>query len=518
MAQAGNDQQASGAGFSSIDNEKAPAAPASPSASLQGVEVKSIIVSGGEEIPRAEFDAALSSFVGHRLTTVDMQDLLSTVSGLARARGYVFARSTIPAQTMEAGILRVDLDEGHVDEVRLTGQPNTAVQAVLDGLKGHAPLQKEVDRRLTLAQDVPGVKIGKVTFEREGDKGVLIVPLTNDRVAARASIDNWGTGALGPVRAQLAYDFNGLIDDKDQLSLSYLVTAAQPSELGSVWGRYAHQIGHGGTEVAIYGGYGATNSGGIWRQYGASGNWVTAGASVAQPLLRGRRVSLWVNASLDYVAVDQRFSGAMVRRDRATTASLSLNGYVPLAGGRLRAGAGVVQGLDALGATGPGDPLASRPDADGHFTSVNLWSNWAGDLIGPFSAKLAVTAQFSTAPLLTVEQISIGGPVFGRAYDFAERTGDRGILGSAELQAKVWDRGNGLVRWVQLYGFADAGSVSNLRNDYGTGDLYSAGVGARATLPHAVRLGIEAAFPINAVRYETGDSAPRISATASKSF
>jgi hypothetical protein len=47
-----------------------------------------------------------------------------------------------------------------------------------------------------------------------------------------------------------------------------------------------------------------------------------------------------------------------------------------------------------------------------------------------------------------------------------------------------------------------------LRNAYGTGDLYSAGPGARATLPHAFRLGIEAAFLINATRYETGDSAP----------
>jgi hemolysin activation/secretion protein len=103
-------------------------------------------------------DAALSTFVGHRLTQDDMQDLL-TLSGLARARGYVFARSSILAQTLDSGVLHVDLDEGRVDEVRLTGQANKAVLAILDGLRGHAPRQQEVDRLLTLAQDVPGVRL-----------------------------------------------------------------------------------------------------------------------------------------------------------------------------------------------------------------------------------------------------------------------------------------------------------------------------------------------------------------------
>jgi hemolysin activation/secretion protein len=345
------------------------------------VVVRAIIVNGARDIPRKEMDAALSTFVGHRLTQDDMQDLLSTLSGLARARGYVFARSSIPAQTLDSGVLHVDLDEGRVDEVRLTGQANKAVLAILDGLCGYAPRQQEVDRLLTLAQDVPGVRLGQARYEREGDRGILIVPLVNDRGAGHLAVDNWGTGALGPARVQLGYDFNGLIDDKDALSLSVMVTPAQPRELHSFWGRYARQIGHGGTEVAIYGGFGATNSGGAWRAYDANGRWVTAGLSVAQPLLRGRKVSLWLNASLDYIAVNQWFSDAMVRRDRVTTASLSLNGYMPLAGGRLRAGAGVVQGLDVLGATQAGihwprvlKPMASSPASTPGATGLAPWS------------------------------------------------------------------------------------------------------------------------------------------------
>jgi len=485
---------------------------------LPGVAVSSIVVTGADNIAPGDIDAAVSTFVGHRLSVDDMEDLLATVSGLARAKGYIFAHSSAPAQKLESGVLHIDLDEGHIDEIRLIGAKNAAVQSIINGLKGHAPLRSELDRRLMLAQDIPGVRIGDVKFERENGRGILIVPLTNQRIAGKASLDNWGTRGLGPVRAQLAYDFNGLLDDRDQLAVSYLGTPAQSSELAAASMRYSHLVGDHGTELAVYGAYGRSNEGGRWRTYNANGDWLSTGISLAQPLVRERNVSFWINGSIDYISVNQWFSNEMVRRDRVTTASLSLNGYVPLAGGRLRAGVGLVHGLDVLGATTGNDPLASRPDADGHFTIYNAWSNWTGDLVGPFSAKLAVTAQLASSPLLVAEQISIGGPVFGRAYDFSERTGDRGILGSAELQAKIWDRSRGLVRWVQLYGFADAGDVTDLRNAYGTGALYSAGLGARAGLPHALRLGVEAAFPLNADRFETGTNAPRISATASASF
>lgn len=496
-----------------------PATPATDqSVALPGVTVSSISVVGGDDVPAGELDAAVASFVGHRLTTDDMRDLLAAVSGVARAHGYLFARSTAPAQTLDNGALRIELDRGHIDEVRLTGARNKAVQSVLDRLRGHAPRRAEVERQLMLAQDLPGVRIGSVRYEREGAKGILVVPVTYDRVAGRASADNWGSHALGPFRAQLAFDFNGLLDGRDQLSVSDLATPAQPRELNVLWARYAYQLNDSGTELALFGAYGRTRSGGIWRDYDSNGESVTAGLSLAQPLVRGRKVSLWLNGEFDYIAVDQWFAGDKVRRDRVATASLSVNGYAPLAGGRIRAGVGAIQGLDIFGATASGDPLASRPGADSRFTSFSAWTNWAGDIAGPFSARFAVTAQLSTRPLLAVEQISIGGPVFGRAYDFSERSGDRGILGSAELQAKLLDRSDGLLRWVQLYGFADAGDVSNLRNSYGTGQLYSAGLGARATVASSLRLGIEAAFPINADRYETGDKSPRISASASTSF
>jgi hemolysin activation/secretion protein len=494
-------------------------APLSPViARVPGGIVRAIRVDGGDGLPADQLAAATASFTGRHLGADDLADLLVTVSAVARAQGYLFAHSTLPAQRLVDGILVVRLDKGRVDEVRLVGTQDKAVAAALAPLVGTTPRANEVERRLMLAGDRPGVAIGQVTYVREGARGVLLVPLRHDRFAANANIDNWGNKDIGPLRAQVGFDLTGLFDGRDQLTVQDLFTLAKPHELNVVVARYAYQPDSDGTKVSLDGSYGKTHPGGFLRDYDLSGMSYSIGAAVSRPLIRSRKASLWVSAEFDNIGTDQSFSGGRVRRDRLTTASLSVNGYTPAAGGRLTAGIGATQGLDILGATDRGDPLASRPDAGGQFTRVSAWANWTGALVGPLSVALAASGQAATRPLLAVEQISIGGPVFGRAYDFSERSGDRGVLGSAELRGKLFSASTGPLRYVQLYGFGDAGTVSNLRNDLGTGDLYSAGLGTRIDFARSIRLGLEAAYPLNADRFTSHDRSPRISFSLSSSL
>jgi len=479
---------------------------------------RKINIEGGDDLPGAEMAAAIAPFAGHRLSGGDLQDLLTAVSGVARAHGYLFAHSAVPPQMITAGVLHIALDEGRVDEVRLTGTARSAVVEVLRPLQGHAPKRDEVERRLMLAGDLPGITIGKVSYAIEGSKGVLIVPVRFTRTSGSATIDNRGLDALGPERARLSVNVNSLLTDNDQVTFQGLATPVQPHELLALYGRYAIQPTRSGTEIAIYGTYGETRSGGRWRAYDPRGESETIGISVAQPLLRGAKTSLWLMAEGDRIAVDQWWSGTLAQRDRVTTVGASINGYAPLAGGRLRAGGGITQGVLALGATPADNPLASRFHAGSAFTIFTAWANWQGNLAGPFSARLATTTQLTSDPLPAVEQLTIGGTYFGRGYNWSERTGDEGVLGSAELRAQLLNRNTGLLRWAQLYTFADAGDVSNLNGNFDTGDLYSAGAGARLTLERNLSIELEAAFPINAMRYDSEDKSPRVSFSVTSSF
>ncbi len=480
--------------------------------------MRMITVVGANHLSQREIDQITAAYVGHTLTEEDKADLLASVSGMVRGKGFLFARSSIAGPADAQGRLKVVVNEGRIDEVRLAGERDPAVQQALDRLVGSAPNRADVERQVLIAQDLPGVEIGKLRYEREGDRGVLFVPVKKKKNSGRIAVDNWGTQDAGPVRVQIAYDIEGVVNHRDRLTLAVVVTPADPSELGYGSARYGYQIGADGTEIAISGSYGRTQAGGFWREFDVNGNSFSGGVSIAHPLLRGRKTSLWINAGFDYLGLDQNFAGFQVRRDRMAIASLSLNGYVPVLGGRLRLGAGVNKGLALAGTTLAGDPLASRPDASARFTRFNAWGNWVGDIYGPFSARLAFSAQTTDSPLLAMQQISIGGPAFGRAYDLAERTGDKGLLGSVELQANVLDRDRGLLRSAQLYTYADGGVVENIANTYGTGELYSAGMGTRIGFAERFLLSMEAGFPLNQPRYQTGDKTPRLTASLMKAF
>jgi hemolysin activation/secretion protein len=186
---------------------------------------------------------------------------------------------------------------------------------------------------------------------------------------------------------------------------------------------------------------------------------------------------------------------------------------VKLAGSRLWGGFGVVQGLDG---TGSGDPMSSRRDGSSRFTKAVGWINWTGNLMKQLSLRVAGNAQIASRPLLAAQEIGVGGPGFGRGYDFSERFGDSGALGLVELRQQ-FDRLLPGVDWVQTYQFADGGYVENMVGGFGDGARWSAGAGLRAAFKKTT-IGVELAFPLNAPRFDSASMAPRINLTVGQDF
>ncbi|MBS0253962.1 MAG: ShlB/FhaC/HecB family hemolysin secretion/activation protein [Proteobacteria bacterium] len=494
-------------------------APASESVTdgTGGVLVGAIRVDGAGPLDQGELMARVAPYIGKVLDRATLGEMLGAVSNVARAHGYVFARSKVPEQAMVGGLLRVQLDLGRIDRIELRGVQSAAVRAVLAPLLGKPAKGDEVERRLMLATDLPGMWIGSVSYSADGGTGVLSVEVSRRKATAHVELDNRGQAELGPLRLAIAYDFGGILGN-ERLGLTFqtLNTPADPKELQVVSTRLAYVFTNFGTELSLTGTYSHTRSGGALAPFGITGVGRIGEVALSQPLLRRRNASLWLNAALDYYSVDQAITGLRFRRDRQAVLNLSLNGYAPLAGGQLRGGIGLARVLP--GGTVAGDPLASRPGAGGDATILSAWANWQGTISGPLSARLALSSQWTDKPLLAVSQMAVGGPQFGRAYDFAERTGDRGVLGSAELDYQLWKSDSGVLRSATVYSFADAGHVVNLANTLGTGDLYSAGVGGRFSLLDHYRIGLEAARPLNTTRLQTGDSSSRLSFTLGADF
>ena len=477
-----------------------------------------IVIDGNVEIPTSAFAPSLVAYIGRDLSSEDLSHLAGAVAATARTLGYPFASATIEPQSMTGGILHVTLDEGHIAAVRVIGAINPLADRILTQalVADHAVRGVALERAILLVGDIPGLTVKDSKYVRQDGFGILLVTVSEDRASAYAQIDNRGSAEVGPIRSTLLASLRGLAQSGDELGLIAALTPLQPSEFAFLRARYSAPIDANGAVVTVSGAYGRANPGASLAPLEVVGNSIDLAVDYARPLLRSRQRSLWGNLEFRTLKSNQTLLGNDLRDDRLTTLTASLYGVTKAGSGTLRGEIAFVGGLPFAGVSHEGDAMTSRSDGDARFAVWKYTIDWTADLGGPFAIALASSGQIASRPLLATMEIGAGGPAFGRGYDYAERTGDQGVLGSAELRANV-GRLSSIITRFQLYGFVDGGYVDNLRGGIGGGSLLSTGTGAR--LGRGLLDGmIEVAFPLNQDRFDTGTKRPRVSFRVSRVF
>ena len=480
-----SDQSASAAAPGAVVEQPNPAAT---------VFVGAVNVAGADVIERSAFAPVIADYLGRDADGAALQSLARAVATAVRVRGYVFASAMIPEQTVAAGTVTVMVDAGAISEVRLTGTNNRRVRAIVDKLVG-GPLRRDLlERQLLLVGDVPGLTVTGTRFVRENGRGILIVDVKEARSSGYAGVDTYGTRDLDPLRLFLRAELTGIANSDDNLVLQAVATPVAPGRLAYASARYTQQVGTGGAQIGVALSAGRTRPSpfpGDTPQVADSRYGAVFGSA---PLFRANRASVWLNGEIVVLRIVARHDDVLDQRDVTTTASLSLYGTMRVGTGRLSGSVGIVQGLPIGGVTRAGDLLASRYHGDAVFTKGVVWADYYQPLGKQFAVRLAGNVQAADRPLLSSQEAGLGGPASARAFDYYERFGDGGAMGSVELR---WRQDKPLtgVDWVQLYGFADGGYVWNLDGGFGDGKLMSSGGGIRAGIGR-VDFTIEAAVPI----------------------
>jgi len=477
-----------------------------------------IRVDGATALPPSAFAAAIEPYLGRPLGAEDLRALAGDVAAAARRSGFALATAWIPGQDLVAGVLHVVIDEGRIDAIEAEGPGHEEIERRLAALATGRPVRTaDLERALLLAGDVPGASLGRPRIVRRNGRNILVLRTDFDRVQGRAAIDNSGSATAGPIRARLAVDINGALTGGDRLSLGAMVTPLQPREFQLVEAAYRAPVGRAGTEIGLSAYVGHSRAGGSLRDADIGGVSGQASLSVSHPLLRSRAASLWASASINVRDSRLDRAGERVRDERIVTTSASLYANGMLGGGRMRARLSYVQGLDWLRATMRGDPRASRADAGGRFSVIRAWAQYERALGRGFSIEVAGQAQIASRPLLASEEMGLGGRQFLRAFDYWEYSGDEGAAGYAELRYDPSGRLPAPLRRLQLYLYADAGRVTNLRGGFGGGTLASAGGGARAWFTDGFEAAVELGIPLGEGAYDP-DPDPRLSFSVGKRF
>lgn len=491
--------------------------PQGVAADVGGITVGAVQVEGAMAVPVSAFAPVIQPYLGRELAKGELLTLAADVAAVARRLGYGLASARVPRQRLTNGVLRVTLDEGLIDAVEVSGDGAPAVQPLLNRLIAGRPIKtSELERQLLLAGDAAGVTTQGARIEERLGHRVLLLQALRRRTEGRVSSDNWGSSAVGPVVATMSFDVNGVTGFRDRLSLSASATA-QAREYQFASAAYTRPVGRRGTEVSLSGYYGHLRPGSDLRDSDIEGTSAELRLGLSHPLVRSRSTSLWASfdAALRNSDVDRQ--GVPDRRDRIRAATLGLGGLSAVGGGRLRARIALVQGLPLLGATRAGAPLASRLDGSAIFTKVEAYAQFQRPLGRRFSLAAAMTGQIAARPLLSSMEMGLGGRSFLRAFDYREVSGDSGAAGYVESRFELGKLLGGVIRKTQLYAYADAGRVHNLRGGRGGGSLASAGGGVRLSLFSGTDASFEVGVPLTDSPYNESPR-PRFSFGFSRAF
>ena len=222
-------------------------------------------------------------------------------------------------------------------------------------------------------------------------------------------------------------------------------------------------------------------------------------ARLNHPLIRTTEETLWLGVAFDVRHSEESSFGIPTYEDdlrvlRAVASYIWLESEAVTNSLKLE----VSRGLDAFGASQNGGPMLSRASGRAQFTKLTLEATRQQALSETLEINASVLGQLADGPLLSAEEIILGGPTYGRAHDYGELSGDSGLVATAELRYRqVIDE-----TWLEsyeLYGFVDGGYMWNVDPAFelDNGHLASVGAGLRLGLPDAIEAQFELAQPIS---------------------
>ena len=425
--------------------------------------VRVIQLSGNTVFDTATLRGLVAEAEGNNLTLAQLGRVAARITEYYQRHGYPLDRAIIPAQTIDDGIVRIDIIEARYGQVTLENSSRAAdalLQATLAPLQSdHAVSQAPLDHSLLLLSDIPGIAVAGTLKPGEaiGTSDLQVDTTPTPTVTGNVALDNDGNRYTGRARVQGTVSLIEPAKHGDVLSLTGL--SSGDMDFASL--SYEALLNGEGTRLG--GSYSALRYilGDTLRALDGRGSAEVDSVWVRHPLVRTPAFNLYVQIQYDHKQLDDAIGASDLHTDRhLDNGSASVTGDLRDA---LLAGGVNTWSLGwTIGHVGFDDANAQLADA-GTADTQGRFSLWSASVsrqqrLGDSDALyLAISGQWSDANLDPAEKMVAGGAYTVRAYDMGVLSADGGILASIEWRHELG------VLWyarLQAVGFADSQHVT----------------------------------------------------------
>jgi hemolysin activation/secretion protein len=471
------------------------------------IAISNVTVEGGFPELEAETAAIAAKIRGRRVTVAEIFAAANAIEQAYAAHGYVLVRVAVPPQQLKnGGQLRLVVIDGFVESVDLKGVPEkqrALVQARLASLIGrrHVTLP-EIERRLILASDVPGLVLSSTIARGRAPGGTLLVlEATWSPVSGTLGVDNRLPRSLGNWELNGSVAVNSPFGYGEQIygaastgyNLGKVFDATTPMQLLGVGAvlpigvdgfkinpEYTNSV----TRPAVV--PGAPPDVGYYQRFDLRASY---------PLILTRAQALTLQGTYEWAQEHLSPIGfnTDIYDDQYQVARLQLEDHLKLPYGLLAGTLVFSQGLGGRGETQAiltSVPL-SQQGAFPTFSKLGFDGTWTQPLPYDFQGALIGQAQTSFGhPLFIAEQFSLDGLQAASAYPLGTFSADEGATLRGELQRSYsfgWAPGRATVS-PYLFGAASQGWIDEptaVQPGHISAESFGVGLrlGANATTP-----------------------------------
>jgi len=476
-----------------------------------GFDILEFVVDGNTTLPGIEIEKAVYPHLGYGKSIADVQAARAALEKVYQEAGYLTVTVDVPPQEVKNGLVRLQVVDGVVKKVVVTGNryhSRDYIRSKLPSIApGTVPYFPDAQKELTEFNQVAGRSVTPVLRpgQQRGEVEMELRVQEERPFHAAVEVNNRQAPNTSPLRLQGSVRYDNLWGRDHSASLIYLLSPENTSEVSALSANYVFRPGGGNTMLALYG----VRARSTVATLGSStvvGNSNILGARVIHPLPGNDRlfhsavvgvdykeslqdVSIGAGTSLGstvtYTPITAQYS-ATKRGDKGTTRG-SLTSVFAMRGG--------------LAGNSDREFAERRFRATANFITLRAELSREQNLKRGMVGYARVITHTASAPLINTEQFVGAGADGVRGYYEAEVLGDEGWLATAEMRSPSLiggAEGGGLGELI-LLGFVDAASVrlkSPLAGQASRQTPWAAGFGLRYRRQPDLAASLEVGFPM----------------------
>lgn len=434
------------------------------------IYIKKIVTGESQILTAEELASVIKEYEGKWLSIERLKMMLDGVNELYHQKGAITAKAFLPPQTVEDGVLRVELVEGRIGEIRVENNRFTSKRYIRNRLgltKGEIFYLDQLETKLhlfNLANDIM-VIAELAAGEEYQTTDVIIKTLEPPNFQATIFTDNLGSEDTGQYRAGFNLSVKSLFGFRDPITLSGVFSQ------GLISAMLNYRLPLHKTGFYFEAGYGYIWSKNIKAQFEAGD--LGIGNEGDDLHLRFGKKSSTFDFEQDWFLIAQN----QKNKSRLATSIISELDLITISGGFDRANRGneMLRYYSHSLTGGKQDKRSLNEKNTDKFLKYNSQYQWQVNTPKNRRVTLSFTGQVGSEAIPEREQFAIGGLSTVRGFEAGIKRGDHGYCLRLEMHEQT-------PRWIKGFLFLDQGGAFRKWPLFKGDFIVSAGIGCNLQL------------------------------------